>query len=568
MTTNRCSRSACCIHESNHQYHHHHRRRHEEKEEDSNACSSTDNDNEDGQPQRDEDGLPQETEQQVKWKVTPWHNKAHTTTVVIPIHRVHTTGDLLQPQQQDEDDYVTAKQLTPSAKDRLVKRFSSQQQQQQTTEQQHHATTTTPGFYGAYANLRKKLDYSYHVHYRKERQWLHDAIIEDLLLKHQQLDEQASLSAYHHPDSSLDSTNDYNNNKTIQNQQQNIFYDYHQGRSVILPKYPWLVFMVGVHGAAKHSTVRKLIDAGYFPLLSLVCVDTDDLRRYLPEYATYYQQAPDTVDRRTRKEAGYISETLALAALQAGRNVVFYCSIKDTAWYKDSFIPFYRKQFHGLKVALIHVTADPSVALARARQRAAALQQPTLDEAAFLENLNVTIPRACRELRSEVDYYAKICNNGGTTDLQLLEGGGDSGGADDWTAFTQVFDQRARVLSLSYPERFPPTPVVHTHHKRISSIRRFCTLESSEDNHAADDMEFYGPFADIRQSLDYSFHQNYTFERQHFQDAIIREFLDAPQAGQETCRCALPSRPWAVFTGKSVESVNVDRSWCLFLFSF
>lgn len=36
-------------------------------------------------------------------------------------------------------------------------------------------------FYGAYAEFRKKLDYlKYHVHYRKERQWLHDSIIEDV----------------------------------------------------------------------------------------------------------------------------------------------------------------------------------------------------------------------------------------------------------------------------------------------------------------------------------------------------------------------------------------------------
>jgi hypothetical protein len=35
-------------------------------------------------------------------------------------------------------------------------------------------------FYGAYAEYRKKLDYKYHVHYKKERQWLHDSIIEDV----------------------------------------------------------------------------------------------------------------------------------------------------------------------------------------------------------------------------------------------------------------------------------------------------------------------------------------------------------------------------------------------------
>lgn len=460
------------------------------------------------------------------------------------IHRVHTTGIL-------HDDYITAKQLTPSAHQRLVKRF----QQHLTTTEEHHSVAGAPaGFYGSYANIRKKLDYTYHVYYRKERQWLHDCIIEDCLLKHQQQDEAAQ-----------EENNDNNDNPSSSSPLQACcnasgtsslnYYDYHQGTSVLLPKHQWLILMVGVHGAAKHCTIRKLIDAGRLPLLSLVCVDTDDLRRYLPEYATYHEESPDTVDRRTRKEAGYISETLALAALQAGRNVIFYCSLKDTAWYKHTFVPFYRQQFHGLKVALFHVTADPAVALERSRQRAAATRRP-LDERAFLENLTNTIPVACQQLRDQVDYYGEICNNtrdgeaNGDVVLQTDKG--------DWRIFTQTFDQRGRALSCSYPDRIiPPTPVVHTHHQRMSSIRKFCALDSSEDNHAADDMEFYGPFAAIRKSLDYSYHANYTFERQHFQDAIIREFLNASaprQKGQTTC--ALPSCPWAVFTGRCKQYVR------------
>ena len=35
-------------------------------------------------------------------------------------------------------------------------------------------------FYGAFSSYRRKLDYKYHVHYKKERQWLHDSIIEDV----------------------------------------------------------------------------------------------------------------------------------------------------------------------------------------------------------------------------------------------------------------------------------------------------------------------------------------------------------------------------------------------------
>ena len=451
-------------------------RRQEETAEEQNAASN--DENQTSQPHQ------HQTEVQVPFPPPLLASTSSSSVFVSSIHRVHTTGDL------QDDDYITAKQLTPSANERLAKRCF--QAAQKSTEEQHHSQEDV-GFYGSYANIRKKLDYSYHVHYRKERQWLHDCIIEDCMLKHQRQDEEE-----HYGNSSRGGAASSSSSSCLN-------YDYHQGKSVLLPKQQWLILMVGVHGVAKHCTIRKLIDAGRLPLLSLVCVDTDDLRRYLPEYSTYWKESPDTVDSRTRKEAGYISETLALASLQAGRNVIFYCNLKDVDWYQNTFIPFYRQQFHGLRVALLHVTAHVPVALHRARQRSAAIGRP-LDEEAFLHELNHSIPRACQQLASHVDYYAKICNNkGARADVELLTDGGN------WQTFTQTFDQRGRVLSLSYPDTTKiPTPVVHTHHRRVSSIRRFSALESSEDNHRADDMEFYGPFADIRRTLDYSFHNNYS----------------------------------------------------------
>eukprot|EP00977_Amphora_coffeiformis_P006958 scaffold1513_cov100-Amphora_coffeaeformis.AAC.7 len=569
------------------------------------------------------------------------------------IHRVNTftTGNLSNFLQVQHDDYITAKQLTPSAYDRfLKKRFG---RPFSTTEQDHSvklpprstmtddATTTTTitttttlleekdveatdndtttYFHGAYAKVRQQLDYSYHTHYRKERQWLHDAIIEDCLLKHQLLDDTAYYQTQKTPNPTIATEGETNTTNpqsssttssshslsssssssfssststslhTHKNQRHVVadYYDYHQGKPVWLPQTPWLIFTVGVHGAAKHQAIRHLIDAGRLPLLSLVCVDTDDLRRYLPEYATYESQAPATVNARTRKEAGYISETLTWAALQAGRNVVFYGSVKDVHWYRYQWIPLLRRHFPGLQVAALHVTAPAESALSRARIRARGQGNTFFDETAFLEQLCVTIPAACHQLRHTVDVYAELRHDCQQLELlQLQEQPPHSEEEDDddddddvmdddrsqpvgadWNRFTQIFDQRGRALSLSYPEKCskhkhnnrtppqPPTPVVHTHHKRMASIPTFSTLESSEDNHKADDMEFYGPYAHIRRTLDYTFHQNYTFERQHFQDAIVREFLKQATVSTATATTTIdpssvPSRPWAVFTGK------------------
>jgi hypothetical protein len=49
--------------------------------------------------------------------------------------------------------------------------------------------------------------------------------------------------------------------------------------------------------------------------------------------------------------------------------------------------------------------------------------------------------------------------------------------------------------------------------------------------------------------LDYTYHSNYTFERQHFQDAIITHFLEAAVIRDRNgILCSTPTEPWLVFT--------------------
>ena len=51
---------------------------------------------------------------------------------------------------------------------------------------------------------------------------------------------------------------------------------------------------------------------------------------------------------------------------------------------------------------------------------------------------------------------------------------------------------------------------------------------------------FQGPFAETRQRLDFSYHVNYSLERQRWQDAIVANVL-----GRDIHRL---QRPWIVFT--------------------
>lgn len=97
--------------------------------------------------------------------------------------------------------------------------------------EEHFQCPLKGNFVGSYGHLRKKLDYRYHSHYRKERQWLHDSIVEDFV-----------------------------ENGFVADQTR-------------LARNPWLIFTVGCQGAGKIYTFDTLFNDGRLPLLSYVHID-------------------------------------------------------------------------------------------------------------------------------------------------------------------------------------------------------------------------------------------------------------------------------------------------------
>lgn len=188
------------------------------------------------------------------------------------------------------------------------------------TDIHHKAPEGETNFYGPYAHIRKTLDYSYHTHYRKERQWLQDSIIEDFLEGSTQFDS---------------------------------------------PEEPWFIYTVGAPGAGKRHTINKLVQQGKLPLLSFVHVDPQEIRRRLPEYSSYVRNSPDRVDKLTGKEAGQIMELLVRVALQAGNNVVLDGSLRDAEWY-SGFYQGLKSEYPKLRMALLNVTAPRELVLQRA----------------------------------------------------------------------------------------------------------------------------------------------------------------------------------------------------------
>jgi len=236
-----------------------------------------------------------------------------------------------------------------------------------------HSSSTL--FVGPFAHIRKSLDYNYHSNYTKERQWLQDSIIEDILGD--------VITRQLHPRGQR--TREENDEMT-----DNI---------CTVPTDPWLIFTAGVQGSGKFHTIRLLVQQGYLPLLGFIHVDSDRIRRMLPDFSTsswmstlqnqhadtrQHQQQPGQFEHYghcessqipaatttmtttqnvsthntspSDREAGYIAEIVTLAALYAGKNVILDAAMKNIDWYQQLFSHL-RTNFTSLRLALLHIIA-------------------------------------------------------------------------------------------------------------------------------------------------------------------------------------------------------------------
>lgn len=123
---------------------------------------------------------------------------------------------------------------------------------------------------GKYKDIRCQLDYSYHKHYKAERQILHDRLIDKFLTT------------------------------VVRDHTANVVCE--------APLTNWIVFTAGPMGSGKGRTIQWLFKNDLFPFDAFVNVDPDAIRSLLPENDRYNQINPGTAGELTQKEVGYISE--------------------------------------------------------------------------------------------------------------------------------------------------------------------------------------------------------------------------------------------------------------------
>jgi hypothetical protein len=380
----------------------------------------------------------------------------------------------------------------------------------------YHAESDRNAIYGPYAHIRKVLLMvsDHYKNYTQQRQWLQDAIIDDF------------LDNIEDPD------------------------------LCVTPTEPWLIFTVGARGAGKNHLLHKLVQTGRLPILSFVQVDPDSIRRRLPEFQTYAQKNLFLVNDLMRQESSFMAELLLMAALQTGRNVVFDSAMRSPGWFLNLIYMLKskcsRESFGMLtspKTALFHITAQIDLILQRAKKKSVETGR-VIHQDSILKSLE-TIPSSIKVVRPSVDFYCEIEN--GSDSYCIV-----NGSAKDWEEFHTVFLQacawkpgmkgkQRMEQNVSFQEVFDANE---------SAIRKakehrlpFSVLISSEENNKSDDRHFYGKYSHIRKTLDYSYHCNYTFERQKLQDAIVTDMLhEAFVMDPDGNVGTVPTQPWIVFT--------------------
>jgi adenylylsulfate kinase-like enzyme len=240
------------------------------------------------------------------------------------------------------------------------------------TEENHAAASAEDGaFVGEFKAHRSTLDYSYHRRYAAKRQLLQDEIVRRML--------------------------------------RTVVQDAHTHFFCERPVQPWVVFTAGAMGAGKSRCMKWVSQKGYFPLASFVQVDPDVIRYELPEMEGYLERDRTAAGSQTHKEAGFIQEILTLEGLRLGKNVIVDGSLHDADW-NSLFFARIRKEHPNVKIAIVHVSCDPSEVLRRAARRA-----ETTGRVVPREKLLRTaeqVPRSVARLSPLTDYTINLNTDG------------------------------------------------------------------------------------------------------------------------------------------------------------
>jgi len=213
-----------------------------------------------------------------------------------------------------------------------------------------------------------------------------------------------------------------------------------------------------------------------------------------------------------------------------------------------------------------------------------------------LQQAMMEVPQAVQVLKQSVDFYCEILNVPISADLShspphlllmdphILTQSTPPGletlrictPGIDWNIFQTQFLQKCAWIPKKFKKNKREDPLLTTSSSstyltcltldqemeaskdalmatfsplRATFIQPFHVQLSTEDNYCTEDPTFYGPYAYLRKTLDYSYHRNYKRERQVLQDAIISDTMNTIELRDVNGDvCSTPTEPFLVFT--------------------
>lgn len=224
---------------------------------------------------------------------------------------------------------------------------------------------------GRYAEVRAKLDPSFHGSYSRERQALQDRLLDDALRR-----PNGSIAA---PSAS-----------------------------------PWIVFTAGAMGSGKSRTFEYLAEKGIVPLQNIQILDPDMFKASLPEWRGYLRREPLSAGLHTRRESGYLLEIAQEIALREQRHVWVDGSLRDGEWYQKEFARI-RREHPAYNIAIVHVVASREVVMKRVLSRAAVTGRIVPE--AEIDDSMTRVPKAVALLAPQADFIAVVDNSADTPHL-------------------------------------------------------------------------------------------------------------------------------------------------------
>jgi Zeta toxin len=238
-------------------------------------------------------------------------------------------------------------------------------------------------FTPTFCEARSKLDYTYHTHVVKQRQYLQDAIIQRIVST-------MTINS---------TTTNWNLTKSMP-----------ANTDHVPPKHrPWIVFTAGPMGVGKGYVITQLQQLQLFNVRDhFITIDPDLIKYEIPEMVGYLQIDRNTAATKVHRESTQISDIIFEYAILHSLSILVDGSLRDVDYYQSLFHRI-RKEYPQYRIGIIHITATRDVIMERATSRAIRTGRVIPKE--LLEDSIAQVPKSVELLSPLADAVHVIANH-------------------------------------------------------------------------------------------------------------------------------------------------------------